>query len=85
MNENDRQTVSMDSAIASRTEKTVFSSKKPEGDRTRREKCGFREPRGQRAAPATRALGTGVMADDDAMLTVEPDEPVIHNVRVQHA
>ena len=25
------------------------------------------------------------MADDDAMLTVEPDEPVIHNVRVQHA
>ena len=25
------------------------------------------------------------MADDDAMLTVEPDEPVIHDVRVQHA
>ena len=25
------------------------------------------------------------MADDDAMLTVEPEEPEIHHVRVQHA
>ena len=25
------------------------------------------------------------MADDTAMLTIEPDEPVVHNVRLQQA